>query len=727
MNNLKTDYDVRLATLKKLGGDMSKKYATIYDVDLAILEKTGQGGGGSDVELKTFGGKSLKGQGEFLEDYSRIPSQGDFLGVTEQLYRPERFEQQISYPEEFQNAYSYKFIEFYNNNAYNSPYPEFFILYVKKTQDDFGTIIIYDINGDSPMNVYQCPEDFTDMKTYQINGSMFFYNSNSVFQLSVLYTETGIDFQFVKLDVDTAEETFKNFIQWLRNHNLNKQILTTNRTTIISDDSGNLYKIPSDDFSIPQPVSFTNFADGLHCNTDNMYYMYSNNYGIIYNRGVDILYCNDDNVSEFKVLDSFVSLDSTPKIYQYFELQLSENEFSNSYHLVSPNNGKCYFIYNTYSEEGVETVSLREGSSPYALSGFDLSSEVDGYINTDIGIILHTGNFLTKYYISNFLYDYKLGFIFREEGTPEWKVQNIAEEKATEKIEEFKNSGYIEDVVNNKVNEVNNKVNEVDNKVNEVVNDLYDINTQGSEVSVKDYAENDLNDTQFATVNAPVPYSNPDGNGSVTLIYDLTDCVWSSEQFFNSHKALYRILYNGERAFEMGLYRKDDGDIAPTVKCVSAATNYFAPGSMIVINDESGNRFEISDFENKSTYKLDQVGLTGKKIWINYFINSSISATSLDFEICTGAMRNWIGGVEHSDLLCTVITTTKTAKYATKEELNGKADSSDLLPIEGRIGAVEQSVENKVDNSSIWSGSQAEWDALPVETQNTIKIALITE
>lgn len=46
MSNLSTDYDVRLATLNKLGGDMSKKYATIYDVDLAILDKIGQGGGG---------------------------------------------------------------------------------------------------------------------------------------------------------------------------------------------------------------------------------------------------------------------------------------------------------------------------------------------------------------------------------------------------------------------------------------------------------------------------------------------------------------------------------------------------------------------------------------------------------------------------------------------------------------------------------------------------------
>ena len=167
------------------------------------------------------------------------------------------------------------------------------------------------------------------------------------------------------------------------------------------------------------------------------------------------------------------------------------------------------------------------------------------------------------------------------------------------------------------------------------------------------------------------------------MIEDLTDCVWSAEQTINSHKALYRILYNGERAFEIGLHRKDDGDIAPTVKCVFAATNYFEPGSNITINDESGNRFEISDFENQSTYKLDQVGLTGKKIWINYFINSSISATSLDFEICTGAMRNWIGGVDKSNLSYANITTTKTAKYAAANSVKPYMGSMpDSLPSE---------------------------------------------
>ena len=43
----------------------------------------------------------------------------------------------------------------------------------------------------------------------------------------------------------------------------------------------------------------------------------------------------------------------------------------------------------------------------------------------------------------------------------------------------------------------------------------------------------------------------------------------------------------------------------------------------------------------------------------------------------------------------------KLTGYATKEELNSKADASALRPLEGRIGAVEQAVQNKADKSEI--------------------------
>lgn len=41
-----SDYSVRLATLEAMGGDMTKHYDSVYDIDLAILALTEQGGGG---------------------------------------------------------------------------------------------------------------------------------------------------------------------------------------------------------------------------------------------------------------------------------------------------------------------------------------------------------------------------------------------------------------------------------------------------------------------------------------------------------------------------------------------------------------------------------------------------------------------------------------------------------------------------------------------------------
>lgn len=41
-----SDYSVRLATLEAMGGDMTKHYDSVYDIDLAILTLTEQGGGG---------------------------------------------------------------------------------------------------------------------------------------------------------------------------------------------------------------------------------------------------------------------------------------------------------------------------------------------------------------------------------------------------------------------------------------------------------------------------------------------------------------------------------------------------------------------------------------------------------------------------------------------------------------------------------------------------------
>ena len=102
----------------------------------------------------------------------------------------------------------------------------------------------------------------------------------------------------------------------------------------------------------------------------------------------------------------------------------------------------------------------------------------------------------------------------------------------------------------------------------------------------------------------------------------------------------------------------------------------------------------------------------------------------------------------------------KLTGYATKEELNSKADASALIPIEGRIGALGQIVQNKadkseipslegyatetyvmdytipraemtqllslkVDRTDIWTGTEAEWNSLTSEQKASYTIALV--
>lgn len=102
----------------------------------------------------------------------------------------------------------------------------------------------------------------------------------------------------------------------------------------------------------------------------------------------------------------------------------------------------------------------------------------------------------------------------------------------------------------------------------------------------------------------------------------------------------------------------------------------------------------------------------------------------------------------------------KLTGYATKEELNSKADASALIPIEGRIGALGQIVQNKadkseipslegyatetyvmdytipraemtqllslkVDRTDIWTGTEAEWNSLTTEQKASYTIALV--
>ena len=49
MENYDSDYSIRLAQLEAMGGDMTKEYDSVYEIDLEILKLTEEGGGGGSA------------------------------------------------------------------------------------------------------------------------------------------------------------------------------------------------------------------------------------------------------------------------------------------------------------------------------------------------------------------------------------------------------------------------------------------------------------------------------------------------------------------------------------------------------------------------------------------------------------------------------------------------------------------------------------------------------
>lgn len=45
-----SDYTIRLKTLEAMGGDVTKKYDSVYEIDIEILRLTEQGGGGAQID-----------------------------------------------------------------------------------------------------------------------------------------------------------------------------------------------------------------------------------------------------------------------------------------------------------------------------------------------------------------------------------------------------------------------------------------------------------------------------------------------------------------------------------------------------------------------------------------------------------------------------------------------------------------------------------------------------
>ena len=66
-----SDYSIRLKTLEQMGGDVTKKYDSVYSIDLEILRLMEEGGGGG-------GGTSIKTiivEPDWYNDYDRYQTE----------------------------------------------------------------------------------------------------------------------------------------------------------------------------------------------------------------------------------------------------------------------------------------------------------------------------------------------------------------------------------------------------------------------------------------------------------------------------------------------------------------------------------------------------------------------------------------------------------------------------------------------------------------------------
>ena len=63
-----SDYNVRLATLEAMGGDTTKHYDSVYEIDLAILKIIEQGGGSGDV-IKAYVDQQDEAVKEWVNTY----------------------------------------------------------------------------------------------------------------------------------------------------------------------------------------------------------------------------------------------------------------------------------------------------------------------------------------------------------------------------------------------------------------------------------------------------------------------------------------------------------------------------------------------------------------------------------------------------------------------------------------------------------------------------------
>lgn len=181
--NYNSDYDIRLKMLESLGGDVTRKYDSVYSIDLEILRlmENGGGGGGGGTSIKT-----IIVEPEWYDDYDRYQTEMkkafDEINNEFSNKRIVKVRTRGFYSQSQESILESTIVQFETNNSFSI----YFLSYDKH-------ILRFNLQYDEGSNYYVC----------RLGDDKFATKSD--FYSSAVYTDGQID-------IDTNDGRISEFI-----------------------------------------------------------------------------------------------------------------------------------------------------------------------------------------------------------------------------------------------------------------------------------------------------------------------------------------------------------------------------------------------------------------------------------------------------------------------------------------------------------------------------------
>lgn len=739
MSNLKTDYDVRLATLNKLGGDMTNKYATIYDVDLAILDKIGQGGGG--------GGSLTPEQEEAIE---KLVNANEGVLITKEIKSLDYYDSYLS------NVYSSKYIA----NEHITPGEAYFVSNNALWKFNYESISFEKING------YE--SHLSDNIVWKDNSGRY-YNGNS--QIDI---ETGKQIKVV----DGIEGVVQNYNYASTLFKFGNELLNIylgnikrfNESTQSFDDMNfgagsigdinpvfmmyyegdiiaptyNAKLIKVDDMtykweSYPAPFE-TTLPDGNSFeNLNNIHYV--EGVGYVYAKGNNNFYKLVDGhwelfevhpVGEFTCCIDFNSTYSIGSLiiasfYDRIALVNVGNDFKTTawssgtdmfVDLKSDQNIKGNKSFQQIITDGLQAGYINAKSSEltiYADKKLQLGTSDSGKINFNTNRLVKKGVDIAT--LNDTICNPETKYI-----GPDYKQVQLENDicSSYRNIVVLHNGRIFSFNYSESYEFVGNTWNSVDFGLGFNYLEAY---RTFKITSDKVYFVNQDNSNIYEFTGDEFIQKTSDGISSYGSIIPLGDTLYD----YSTSKKLNTTTWEWESVEAIG---NISGQEPMYYKVINGNTYNFNGSSIYKYNPETNSFEQIIDgytydsnfgwfnSVNVFTYESDAYFTTSNGVFKFNTLNNTVERVNIYYNENDGPAYFEYDGKLYTSFSCTTGYTYE-IKYNKPALPNNGLDYS--LTAKSTNGKVEYSYEG------IWSGTQAEWDALPVETQNSIKIALITE